>query len=123
MSETLQRRNTFGSNWVNVLLGVWIVISPFVLGFSNMRAIMWNNIATGGAIFLLAMGGSAGRGAPSMLNVLLGIWLLISPFVLKASRPVAVWNNVILGIIVAIVALTGTHRAPATTAAPHLPNR
>lgn len=121
MNETLQRRSTFGSG-LNVVLGVWIVISPFVLGFSNMRAIMWNNIATGGAIFLLALASTARRGT-SMLNVLLGIWLLISPFVLGASRPVAVWNDVILGIIVAIVALTGTRRAPVTTTATHLPNR
>ncbi|HLX70241.1 MAG TPA: SPW repeat protein [Verrucomicrobiae bacterium] len=123
MNETLQRRSTFGSIGVNVILGVWVVISPFVLGFSGMKEMMWNNIATGGAIFLLALGSSTGRGGSSLLNVLLGIWMVISPFVLGASRPIAVWNNVILGTIVGIVALFGTHRALAPTVAPHLPNR
>lgn len=120
MNETLQRQNAFGGNWVNVLLGIWIVISPFVLGYSNRIAIMWNDVATGGAIFLLSLGRWAG---PSVLVVLLGIWLIISPFVLGASRPVAVWNNFILGIIVAIVALTAAGRRPQPAATPRLPNR
>lgn len=116
MNETLQKQNTVGgANWLNVILGIWIVISPFVLGFSNRTAMMWNDVATGGAIIVLALARSAG------LNVLLGIWLIVSSFILAPSRPVAVRNNIILGAIVAIVALTGTRRAPRP--APRLPDR
>lgn len=113
MNETtLQRQNTFGGNWVNVILGVWVIISPFVLGFSNRTALMWNNVATGAAIFLLALGrsGNYRRYGAAGLVVLLGLWLIISPFVLAAQRPVAIWNNVILGIIVALVALSSGSR-------------
>lgn len=124
MNETLQRQNTAGGSWLNVLLGIWIVISPFVLGFSNRIPIMWNNIATGGAIFLLALGRSRGRYGLSALVVLLGIWLIISPFVLVASlRLVGVWNNVILGIIVALLALSSSTRRTQPAAATHLPNQ
>jgi SPW repeat len=51
----------------------------------------------------------------SWLNLILGIWLVISPFVLFASG-VAMWNNVIVGIIIAAFALTNTYsKAPAET--------
>lgn len=119
MTEIVQKQRTAGANWVNVILGIWIVISPFVLGFSNRTAMMWNDVATGAAIIVLALARSAGRAALP-LNVLLGLWLIVSPFILGASRPVAVRNNIVLGIIVAIVALMSTHRAPQP--APRLPN-
>lgn len=105
MKEAFQTQNTSSGSWVNVILGIWIVISPFVLGFSNQTALMWNNVATGCAIFLLALGRSGTRHVPPGLIVLLGLWMIISPFVLKASRQVPMLNNIVLGIIVALVAL------------------
>jgi hypothetical protein len=105
MNEAFVRQNTSGGNWLNVILGIWIVLSPFVLGFSNRTALMWNNVATGGAIFLLALGRSRTRRVPPGLVVLLGLWLIVSPFVLGASRQVAELNNIVLGIIVALIAL------------------
>ena len=44
----------------------------------------------------------------SWLNLILGIWLVISPFVLFLSG-VAMWINSILGIIIAALALTNTY--------------
>jgi hypothetical protein len=44
----------------------------------------------------------------SWLNLIPGIWLVISPFVLFLSGP-AMWNNVILGIIIAAFSLTNTY--------------
>lgn len=122
MNEALQRQNTFGANWVNVLLGAWIIISPFVLGFSNQTAITWNNVATGAAIFLLALSRSGRNYGASVLVVLLGIWMIVSPFVLRASGPIPIRENVILGILVAIIALTNLTRNRQPTAPPHSPN-
>lgn len=40
--------------------------------------------------------------------VLAGIWLIIAPFVLDYSQTTsALWNDIIVGIIVAIVAIFG----------------
>jgi len=51
----------------------------------------------------------------SWLNLMLGTWLVISPFVLFLSGA-AMWNNVILGIIIAAFALTNTYsKVPAET--------
>jgi hypothetical protein len=39
--------------WVNLLLGVWLIVSPWVLGFTHTRA-MHFSIAVGAAVAFLA---------------------------------------------------------------------
>lgn len=41
--------------WTNVALGVWLVISPWVLGFSGLSMMMWNAVAVGLVVALLAL--------------------------------------------------------------------
>jgi hypothetical protein len=96
-----------GNSWVNILLGIWIIASPFVLGFHSKA--MWNNVVVGVGVGVLALI-RWGMHQPgwSWLNLILGIWLVISPFVFFLSGA-AMWNNVILGIIVAAFALTNTY--------------
>ena len=123
MNQVVQRQSSVGTKWINALLGIWVIISPFVLGFSRNQAAMWNNVATGGAVLLVALG-RAGTRAPAILNVLLGGWLIASPFVLGFLRPVIFWNNRILGIAIVICALLalGQHRH-VVSASPTLPTR
>jgi len=33
-----------GISWINILLGIWVLISPFVLGFAQAPRAMWNNV-------------------------------------------------------------------------------
>jgi hypothetical protein len=101
-------RNTTGGSWVNILLGIWVVISPFVLAIQSPKA-LWSNIGTGAVVAILAvLRSSMHRAGWSWLNLILGIWLVISPFVLLAGG-VAMWNNVVLGIIIAASALSHTY--------------
>lgn len=101
-------RNTTGGGWVNILLGIWVVISPFVLAIHSPKA-LWSNVATGAMIAILAvLRSSMHRAGWSWLNLILGIWLVISPFVLLVSGA-AMWNNVIFGIIIAASALSHTY--------------
>jgi hypothetical protein len=103
---TSQRRPASGA--INVALGIWLIISPFVLGFEAHQAAKWNDIAVGIAVGLVALQGW------SAFNVALGVWLIIAPFVLGfANLPTLLWNSVILGALVGIVAFTtgSSHRA------------
>ena len=109
MNEGRQTNEERWSSWVNILLGIWVLISPFILTFALPRAI-WNNLVTGIvvgilAIIRLSVPNQAGW---SWINALLGIWLIISPFVLGFTHGSVLWNNVILGIIVAALALSNT---------------
>jgi hypothetical protein len=103
-----RRWNKGGSSWVNIVLGIWVVVSPFVLAIHSIKA-TWNNVATGAVIGILGLiRWSVHRAGWSWLNLILGIWLVISPFVLLVSG-VAMWNNVVVGIIIAASALTNTY--------------
>lgn len=92
---------------MNVVLGIWLIISPFVLGFTRNQTAMWNDIAVGIAVALVALSGV------SWWNVVLGIWLIISPFVLGfANAPTLLWNNIILGALVFVVAVSSRSVRP-----------
>jgi len=70
------------SSLVKVKLGVWIIISPFVLGMSAPKAIR-NNVVTGILVGVLAIiRWAMGQPGWSWINLFLGLWLVISPFVL-----------------------------------------
>lgn len=33
--------------WVNLVVGIWVLIAPFVLGFTELEGAMWNHIIVG----------------------------------------------------------------------------
>jgi len=41
-------------SWANVVLGVWMIISPFVLGFSGVVTAMWHNVIAGIVLVVLS---------------------------------------------------------------------
>jgi hypothetical protein len=47
-------RSGWGSGWVNILLGIWVIISPFVLGIHSPKGI-WNNVIVGIVVGILAI--------------------------------------------------------------------
>ena len=103
----MAERNRGSNSWLNILLGIWVIISPFVLAFPSPRA-TWNNVATGIAVGVLAIVRWSTRNQPgwSWITAILGIWLILSPFVFGVVSGATLWNNGILGIIIAAVALS-----------------
>jgi hypothetical protein len=110
MNETTMtpQRTNRGVSGLNIVLGIWVIISPFVLAFTQYPVAMWNNIAVGCAVTLCALvrtSSTRNQNGWSWLNVLLGAWLLISSFVLGfATLTVAMWNNIIIGVLTIIIA-------------------
>ena len=106
---------------VNALLGAWMVVALFLLtrtsgGFS---ASAWNNIIVGVAIFLIAgynymradedQPGSVGASA---LVALLGLWMLIAPFlVFNIDTTALLWSNILSGLIVAVLGAFNAYTA------------
>jgi len=91
----------------NIVLGAWLVISPFILGYSGNSAALWNDIIFGVVILLLAWARVANPGgvsALSWINAVIGLWLIAVPFVFGFSTdPTALWNNIISGALVTIL--------------------
>jgi hypothetical protein len=67
---------------------------------------MWNNVIIGIIIALLALirTSTPRQIGWSWANVILGIWMIISPFALGTMTTAILWNNIILGIVIAIIA-------------------
>ncbi len=108
---------------LNILAGLWLIIAPFVLGYYNFyrdQVATWDSIIVGCVVLVLA---AIRVAAPlrnvglSWVNFLLGIWMIISPFVLRLQdAPVVVRNDVVLGIIVAVLAIWSALATPRMTA-------
>ncbi len=109
---------------INVAAGIWMILSPFVLGFAAMHAVFANNILMGIAIGILAV---VRVSLPeqktawlSIVNLILGLWLIISPFALGGAGAVALWNNLILGVIIAVMAGMSASASAQQKQTPHI---
>lgn len=104
------RRNASRSSGINAALGFWLLFAPFVLGYAWSPVAFWNELLCGLTIVLVATVRALN---PLRLEILswiasaLGGWLIVAPFLLGysvlASAP-AVWNSIIVGIIVVLLA-------------------
>lgn len=107
--------------WLNLLAGIWVLISPFVLGFAGVGSALWNNVIIGIVVGLLAASRLWwGQDAwASWVNLVLGIWLIISPYALAFSGiAMAPGNNILFGIIIGVLALWAVYAVPARVVTP-----
>jgi hypothetical protein len=88
-----------------MILGAWLVISPFVLGFAHAPAGISNNVLVGLAIIACSFLG-VNRGLLRAAIVLLGAWLYASAFILYVPDRAYLWNNLILSGVVVVAAVT-----------------
>ena len=51
-------------NWVKLVLGLWVAVSPWILGFSGITTALWSNVIAGALIVIFALWGLFG-GKPS----------------------------------------------------------
>ncbi len=90
---------------VNVLLGAWLIASPWIFGYDGISMALWDSVIIGALIVIFAAARYATPlGGASWPSVVLGLWTIASPWVfgfVGAGR----WNSVVLGIIVALLAL------------------
>lgn len=96
-------------NWINFILGAAIFITPWIiphnLSARDALVIHWNFWIVGGGI-LVSAGAALKDFRPweEWVNTALGIWLFISPFVLRYTREKNLMvNAMILGIAVAVL--------------------
>jgi hypothetical protein len=128
-------------DWLNLILGVWLFISPWVLSFAvggrastqnpagaaagggaMLANAAWNAWVLGIIVALVAISALTRTAAwQEGLNLLLGIWVFIAPWVLGFSGAAnAAWDHWIVGFLVFVFALAGLSAArravPTTTA-------
>ena len=94
----------------NLLLGLWLAVSPWALAYASERTPMINAVAVGVIIAVAAAGALyAFHAWEEWVNVALAAWLIASPWLLNFSTlQVATWNQIAVGTLVAILALWST---------------
>ncbi len=106
--DKMENRNqSVTASWINVVAGIWLIIAPFVLGYVN-NAPRTNDIWLGiivGVLALIRAFTPTSTVWLSWINIVAGIWLIIAPFVLGYANIGPRINDIILGIIVAAVAI------------------
>jgi uncharacterized membrane protein len=111
---------------LNILAAIWLFISALTV-MRPVAAIAWSNGIAAIVIFVLAAfrtGGAYGRLWLSWLNLVFGVWIFVSTWVITGatSVPRALTNNIVTGAVIAILAFwsamaSATERSAAGIAA------
>jgi peptidoglycan/LPS O-acetylase OafA/YrhL len=103
---------TQATSGVKAYLGLWLLIAPWVLHYQDRPAIAASHVVAG--LLLLTLGSfrlGKPRTAPglSWFNALVGLWLVLTAFVLLPSSSgtePAFWNSLIMGTVVAVLGVS-----------------
>lgn len=114
------RRSAHWWDWINVAAGIWLFVSPWVLNFYGAAAgspvttaiamtAAWNAWVLGAVVFLFSLAAThRPQSRPEWVNMLLGVWIFISPWILGFARlSPALWDHWITGAVIVIVAFVG----------------
>lgn len=95
---------------LGVLAGLYLAISPWVAGFSHLPTITANNLITGIAVTVLALGFASAFGRTHgvvWVAPLIGVWTILAPWVVSGAvaTTAVIANNVIVGAVCALLGL------------------
>jgi SPW repeat. len=106
---------------LTLLSGLYLALSPWIVGFTDRQGITINNLVTGLVVAALALGFGVAFGRTHGLAwvlPILGIWTIIAPFVIRGDQSTtgSVWSNVVIGIIITALGLAAVaaSRTPKT---------
>jgi hypothetical protein len=93
-------------SWVNLLLGAWVVLSPWVWGYEHVHGAVATDVLTGGVVVALTLAGTV---FPSLhaVNVLAGLWLVVAPWAVgygNEGGPVGL-SDVVAGCLISALAI------------------
>ncbi|GHH62660.1 hypothetical protein GCM10017673_02260 [Streptosporangium violaceochromogenes] len=93
------------------LSGLYLAISPWVVGFGNrFPTLTGNNLITGIAVAVLALGFASAYGRThgiAWVAPLIGVWTIIAPWVVSGRVATAstIWSNVVVGALILLLGL------------------
>jgi len=98
--------------WINLLLGLWLMLSPFLLALINQAAVqvLWEDLILGFAIATFSLCRILSRRNEEIaiadgFVAALGFLTFANPFLYNYfDVTVAVWNNAIIGSVVFLLA-------------------
>ena len=87
---------------VNLFLGIWAIVTPWLVGNHPAAGVVADYAIAGILIALFACAAVfAFRPWQEGINILLGAWLLVSPWVLEfRANASLIWSAVLIGVLV-----------------------
>lgn len=108
-------------NWIIALCGLWEsadIVLPFIIGFGNVKAFVWNHIIVGMILMLTGARAALTSNVRTVkrldwIAAVAGVWLMIAPFILGTPEIAAgLWNDIIVGMIVLILGVWAALASP-----------
>ena len=94
--------------WVTGLLGLLLILAPYILGYSDHAAALWSSGVLGLGVVLVSAYKALARDEGTWeyaAAIILGLLAVVAPFALGfGTHGVAVWTSIGLGVVVAILA-------------------
>lgn len=90
-----------GIGIINLVLGIWLILSPFLFSYSSTA--MTDSIILGTIIAILAVIRLSAQTWASWFNGIAGLWLIIAPFIIGSTESAVLWNQIIVGLAVAVL--------------------
>ncbi len=104
--QGMARPWTRWQDWLNLIAGIVIFIAPWYSATWEYTASSWSAWIVGVAIVLVALWALAAPGSmiPDWINIVLGAWVFISPWVLGFVGLAAIaWSAWIIGAVVVLL--------------------
>ena len=100
------------------IAGAWLMVSSYMmgLGFSSNEFVVGLLVALFAAIEFFSVGSAMWT---SWASGILGAWLLVSPLFFAGMTVGAIWNAVVVGIVILAVAIWGGYSASSTMGMGH----
>jgi hypothetical protein len=99
---------------VEVLVGVWLGVSPWVVGSGGSSVLRWNDVSVGAVLAVLAFARLARPSLPRTPSVSfgLGAWTIVAAFVLSfqngSTGTAPLWNAIVCGAALTAAAAWST---------------
>lgn len=102
MADTKEKFQAAGI--ANIICAVWLMIAPFLMRFTGLETATANSLLVGAAMLLVALYDTfMPLHHPGLVwvNFVLGLWLLVAPFLLGFSQnPLPTLTHIAIGEIV-----------------------
>ena len=95
-------------DWLGMVLGLLIAVSPMLAGGEVSRAAIWNTVLVGVLIFFIAeLEYAVLQRWEEICQLVLGLWLIASPYVLgySAAGSLRFWHSTFGGLVILLAAL------------------
>jgi len=101
------------SQWrdsANLVLGIWLACSPWILQYREIELATWNALMLGVIVTTAALAALLlFHEWEEWASLLFGAWLTVSPWVLAyTTSAVATWNHVLVGFLIGAMAAWST---------------